>query len=430
MAINGINSYGMGFYNYQSSINNLRLSQAVSKNPKLQQYGGLFSSPTMKKALNPSMSFLKQYTSSMSGLMNAANNLKGTNASGVMNDYKLTSSKESVASVTEKFKSRDNKKISLNVKQLAQAQSNVSSGVKASDAAKTSMNFTVKSKSGLSNVQVSSLTSDGRAKTNRQMLQEAASQINKGSSKVKASVVEKDGNVSLELTGEDTGLMNQFSVSGELGAAEGLDTAKVSAEDAKYSVTIDGKTTDYQSASNEVSVDFARIGVSLKGVGETTIQAGPDAGKVADAVGDLVDAYNSSLKLLNDNYGRGSGVERQLRSLVVGLGSEESLEKLGISINKDGTLKLDKEALKKSMKEDPKFTRDLISGSNGIADKAFNKAQNAMNEKSGSLISGDMSNLQETAVNDPINAFNMYSKGGAYMLTNYYALGMMMNYLV
>lgn len=89
MAINGINSYGMGYYNYQSSINNMRLSQAVS-NPKLQQYNSLFSTSTAKNSLNSSMNFVKQYTSSMSGLMGAANNLRGTNASGVMNNHKVT----------------------------------------------------------------------------------------------------------------------------------------------------------------------------------------------------------------------------------------------------------------------------------------------------------------------------------------------------
>ena len=35
MAINGINSYGMGYYNYQSSINNIRLAQALSKKHKI-----------------------------------------------------------------------------------------------------------------------------------------------------------------------------------------------------------------------------------------------------------------------------------------------------------------------------------------------------------------------------------------------------------
>lgn len=429
MAINGINSYGMGYYNYQSSINNMRLSQAISKNPKLQQYNGLFSSSAAKPAFNSSMNFVKQYTSSMSELLGAANNLKGTNASGVMNNRKVTSSKESVATVTEKFKTKDNKKISLNVTRLAQAQSNVSSSVKASDTAKNNMSFTVKSKNGFANVQVNNLTNDGKARTNKQMLEEAANKINMAKSGVQAKVVEKDGNVSLELTGEETGKINAFTVDGNFGDFSGLDKAKTEAGDAEYSVTENGKTQKYQSATNNVSVDFTRIGVTLKSVGETTIQTETDPEKIVSAVSDLVDAYNSSLKMLNDNYDRGTGVEKQLRNMVMGLGSDKSLEKLGITVNKDATLKLDTEELKKSLKEEPDLVRNLISGPGGIANTAYNKAINGINTRSSSLINGDMQSVQSEMMSNPINLYSTVSRSGAYTMSNYYAVGMMMNYL-
>lgn len=115
-----------------------------------------------------------------------------------------------------------------------------------------------------------------------------------------------------------------------------------------YSVTANGKTTTYESYSNDVSVDSTRIGVTLKSTGKTTIRADVDVDKTVSAVEDLVNAYNSSLKVLNDNYERGTGVDRQLRNLVLGLGSEKSLEKLGITVNKDATLKFDKDVLKKA----------------------------------------------------------------------------------
>lgn len=430
MAINGINSYGMGYYNYQSSINNMRLSQAISKNPKLQQYNNLFSSSTAKNSLNSSMNFVKQYTSSMSGLMSAANNLRGINASGVMSQKKVTSSNEAVAAATEKFKVKDNKKISLNVTQLAQEQSNVSSSVKASDTAKGGMSFTVKSAAGFANVQVSSLTNDGKARTNKDMLQEAANKINFAKAGVKAKVVEKEGKVSLELTGEQTGKINTFTVNGDFGDFSGLDKTKTEAADAEYSVTENGQTTKHQSATNEISLDFTRIGVSLKSVGETTIQTEPDSEKIVSGVSELVNAYNSSMKFLNDNYDRGTGVERQLRNLVMGLGGEKSLEKLGITVNKDATLKFDADTLKKSIKEEPDLVRSLISGSGGIADTAYSKAVNGINTRSSDLINGDMESMQSGTMSDPINMFSVYAKSGPYTMSNYYAVGMMMNYLV
>lgn len=429
MAINRINSYSMGYYDYQASINNIRLTQALSKNSKYIQSSSSVVSP-VTGSLKDSIHFMKQYNSSMSDLMSAANALRSSNRSGVMNDLSVSSSDESVATAKEKFQLRDVKELTLDVTQLAQAQTNVSTGVKASDTASGNMNFTVGNSSNSVEVNVSATNSDGSAKTNLQMLQEAASQINNGSANVHANIVQKDGVASLELTGTRTGVYNGFQVSGDLGAAAGLDKVQTEASNSVYSVTTNGKTMQYESSSNEVSIDSTRIAVNLKGVGKTTIRADVDAERAADAVSNLVNAYNSSLKLLNDNYERGTGVDKQLRNLVAGLGSEQSLEKLGITVNKDATLKFDENVLKKSLKEDPSFTKDLLSGTSGIADRAFNKAMTGMNVNSSSLINSDIEAAENEAMNSPYHAFNLYSKSGAYTLNNYYALGMMINYLV
>ena len=373
MAINGINSYGMGYYDCQSSINNVRLAQALSKNQRYSRSPVSQISP-VKGPLKDSMNFMKTYNSTMSNLMSAANTLRGGNSSSVMNDLTVTSSNEAVATAKEKLTARNVKEMTLDVTQLAQAQTNVSAGVKGSDAAVEDMNFSVGNGIKSVNVNVSAVNKDGSSKTNAQMLREAADQINSGSANVKASVVEKDGMTTLELTGTYTGAANSFEVSGDLGAAKGLDAVQKEAANSIYSVTANGKTTTYESYSNDVSVDSTRIGVTLKSTGKTTIRADVDVDKTVSAVEDLVNAYNSSLKVLNDNYERGTGVDRQLRNLVLGLGSEKSLEKLGITVNKDATLKFDKDVLKKGMKENPSLTKSLISGSNGIANTAFNKA--------------------------------------------------------
>lgn len=429
MAINGIHSYGMGYYDYQSSINNIRLTQALAKNPKFAQSAVSSVSP-IRGSLKDSIHFMKKYNSVMSDLMSTANTLRSVNRTGAMTDLQVTSSDENVATAKEKFNLRDVKEMTLDVSQLAKAQVNTSTGVNASDAAVSDMNFTVGNAANSVDVNVSAVRGDGSTKTNFQMLQEAASQINESSADVRATVVQKDGVASLELTGTRTGVANGFQVNGNLGAAEGLDKVQTEAANSVYSVTMNGRTTKYESQSNEVSVDFARIGVTLKGVGETTIRSDVDADKVSSAVSDLVDAYNASLKLLNDNYGRGAGVDKQLRNLVAGLGSEESLEKLGITVNKDATLKFDEKVLKKSLKEEPSLTKDLISGTSGIANKAFNKATAGMNVNSSTLINHDIESAQAEAMSSPYHAFNLYSRGGAYAMNNYYAVGMMINYLV
>lgn len=376
------------------------------------------------------MAFVKNYSSSMSDLMGSANTLRSANQSGVMNDYVVSSSDASVAKATEKLTVRNAQQMDFDVQQLAAAQVNVSEGVKASDKASSDMDFTVGNALNSVNVKVSAVNSDGSAKTNADMLKEAADQINRGTSNVKASVVQKDGVASLQLEGKYTGAANSFEVTGNLGAAAGADTVKTEAANSKYSVTVGGKTTQHESYSNDVYADSYRIGVELKGVGKTTIKADVDSDKIATALSDLVGSYNSSLKLLNDNYDRGTGVDKQLRNLVAGLGSEQSLKQLGITVNKDATLSFDKDAFAKNMKENPSLTRSLISGPGGIADRAFSKGSTGMNVSSSSLINGDLASAQEESITNPMNAFSSYSRSGAYAMNNYAAVGMMLNYLI
>ena len=104
-------------------------------------------------------------------------------------------------------------------------------------------------------------------------------------------------------------------------------------------------------------------------------------------------------------------------------------EKLGITVNKDATLKFDKDVFAKNMKENPSLTKDLIAGAAGIADKAFNKASSGLRVNSGSLINGDLSDMQSESFTNPYNVFSMYSRSGVYSLNNYAAVGMMFNLL-
>ena len=445
MAINGISSYGLNsIYGYQSSINSLRLSQALSRNPKLNQSYSSSSTSSLtsrKAAMNADISFVKDYSSKMTNLMNAANELKSSNRSGAMSDLAITSTNNDVATASGKLLVKNDKEYKLDVTQVAQAQVNASEGVKASDYAKSAMNFTVGDGKNSVNVSVGTVKANGGSKTNAQMLKEAADQINKSKVGVTASVVEKDGVASLQLEGKETGEGKTFTVSGEqLGAAAGVENVKTESANAKYSVTADGKTTEYETDKNNVSIGYYGVSVELKKAGEATLKAGVDSGSVASALGNLVDAYNSSLKFLNDNYDKGSGVSRQLRNMISGIGSEQSLKQLGITVNKDATLSFSKSTFETNMQKNPSLTKELISGMGGVADRMFNKATSAMNVSSSSLVNGSSqksfsgtssssSSLESMATN-PYSVLGMYSRGGAYNMSNYYAVGMMMNYLI
>ena len=429
MWINGINSYGSGYYNYQAAINNARLVQALSRNPDLNEV--VEKVEPKNSSLSDSFSFVKEYTSSMSSLMQAASELKGASSStSAVNDLTVTSSDTDVATVTERLPVRNYSEYVLDVSQTARAQVNVSDTVTASDTAAEDMDFTVAGSLGTASVQVSSTYDDGTAKTNGTMLREAASQINSQNVGVRASVIEDNGEAYLKLESTHTGEVYGFRAEGQLGAASGADQVQTAALNAEYSVTENGITRNYTSSGNDITIGAGRIGVDLKETGEVTIRSEMDQEKVSSALQDLVSSYNNALKVLNDNYDRGSGVDRQLRSLVRGLGSEQSLAKIGITVNKDATLEFDADVFAESMAREPSLVRDIISGTGGIADTAFNKASGGMNMNSSSLINNDVAEAQYEMMYSPFNVMSMYSRNSAYLHNNFYAVGLMMNYLI
>lgn len=433
MAINGINSFGSSYYSYQSTINHMRLSQALSNNSRASQayagYGSRYSRPR-GTAMQSGINFARQYSTSMSELMSAANELRTSNRSGVVNDLTITSSDTSVATAKEKLTVRDQKDIRLDVQQIAQAQVNVSENVRASARAESDMDFTVDDGSKSIDIRVSAVNGSGISRTNADMLQEAAEQINRGNIGVTASVVQKDGQTSLRLESKSTGADQTFRASGQMGAATGAENVQTEAANAKYAVTGNGLTMQFESRTNEVTVDSTRIGVTLKGTGQTTISAGVDVDKIASALDDLVKSYNSSLKLLGNNYGRGTGVDRQLRNMASGLGSSQAMEKLGITVNKDATLSFDRGSLVENIKENPSQARSLIANVSNMAERAYTKAVTGMNVSSRSLVNGDISGASSKNITNPYNVFAMYSRSGAYNMSNYYAVGTMMNYLI
>lgn len=430
MAIGGIGSSFNNMYGISNSYNDYRLQTALAKHG-LSGTDKTTSRPGTSQAVsNGSVDFLKQYNTAMSDLMSSANSLMAANSSGVMSNLTVSSSDTDIADASINYRPREAKDFTVDVKQLAQAQQNNSNEVRGGQAAAGDMDLKIQSAQGkVINVNVSAKYDDGTAKTNRQMLKEAASQINSANGNVRAKVIEKDGNVSLQISGKETGLHNSFSVSGEFGAAEGLDQETTSAQNAEYTVTQNGRTTSHASDTNSIALDLGRIGVQLKDTGSVKISTAPDDKKIVSAVEDLVKSYNSAIELLSANSGRGSGVERQLRNMLMGIAPERSLELIGITTNKDGTLKVNTETLAEQLKKDPTLTRDIISGANGMASRAYGKATGGLEANSVSLINNDLKAAEVDNITSEYNFMNMFARSGAYNLNNYYALGLMVNYL-
>lgn len=435
MAIGGIGStnyYNSGinssFLNYQSSLNDIKLQNALKK---VGASSGSSSNSKTSTVSSGTTDYIKKYNSAMSDLLKSSNTLKESNSAGALNQLSVSSSDNEILSAKGNYKSTNAQQFEISVSQLASAQQNVSQQFNSTDKATGDINMSIATNLGNIDVNVSAQKTDGTQKNMKEMLQDTANNINLQNSGLTASVVTKDGKSSLQITSKKTGEDGAFVVSGDFANTSGLDTASKAAQNAKYSVTgsKDGITQEYSTSTNDFSLENGKITGTLKKVGDATVNVGVDNKKVVSAVEELVKSYNSAVSLLNSNAARGTGSANQLRSMLASPASAKKMELIGITKNKDGTLSLDKDKLNEMFEKDPDLTKDIIGGQFGIAQGAYAKAQSGITKSSESLINNDLKVARQSKSNDSINFLNKFSSSGAYNTMNYYSLGMMFNYL-
>lgn len=445
MAISGISSY-----NYQTELmlNRLRWSNSQSTSATSTTAGSSTNKTSSSTSTYGSTgTFLTSYQKELLALESAAAKLQDTNSKNVFRDYKAASTDESVATVKGNWRLNGDTEISLNVLSLAQAQKNVSDSHYSQEKveAGADMNLKITNASGLAaDISVSSINQDGSAKTYNQMYQDAAKAINANADLgVRATVSNVEGKVSLVLTAKNTGADAGFTVEGEEGAAAGIGSVALAAQDAVYTVTEGENTQTFHSSTNSVSLDYGRIDAQLKSTGDSIIYTGVDEDDVVSAVKDLVNSYNSVTSMLSANSGRGTGVANHLESFKRGMADEKTLAAIGITFDKEGNMKLDEDALKESLERDYDWTKNIISGQYGMAEKAATKADKALSDSVQSIVdkdlSGDKKSDSSTGTSSALSAnginsssfqyFAAFTKGGAFNLSNYYAVGMLLNTL-
>lgn len=148
----------------------------------------------------------------------------------------------------------------------------------------------------------------------------------------------------------------------------------------------------------------------------------------------MVNSYNSTLKLLNDNAERGAGTVKQLARMVTDPAPAKSMEMVGITVKKDGTLELDAakltEALKTTDKNQLSLYKDILGGYGGVADGIHKDALYGTNMSAKELVGNDLANIQAKRQENPFSAMYSSIKGNVYTLNNQAVTGMMMNMFV
>lgn len=429
---NSIGSSMMGSVgSWYSQMNNMRLIQALSKNNR--SVGNVSSISSMRSKLlnNDSADFLKSYQNKMTDMMGKANALRASNSQNVLGKLSVRSSDSSKISVTSKSPLREKATYQIDVKRLATEQMNFTKGFDGKKNDKMSGQLTISTNYRASpiNINIDSITGSN----NEEKLQKIANEVNRYNAGVSATVIENEGKKMLAIYSDETGAGNAFNISGSFAEETGLDKAEQAAADAEYTVSKEGgySIQSYTSASNDIQLGGYKIDATLKDVGKATVTVGTDASKTADAVKEMIDSYNSTLRFLDNNSDRGMGVLTQMKRMVRPPISERSMKTLGITANSDGTLNFDRTAFNKSMAKSPSLVNSLLSGPSGLAEGIYKDAKSGMSVSSASLTGGNMFDSRYSGASYMqsmgLSFGGTYSRSGVLNLLNLNSVGALMN---
>lgn len=208
-----------------------------------------------------------------------------------------------------------------------------------------------------------------------------AAKINAAGLRVSASVFNDGTNYRLQVRGLDTGAANTIAFAGAEATALGLNAPGSkfqSAQDA--SIQIDGFTVTRP--TNQISGAIQGVTLALTDVTTTaaTVQVKGDPAGLQTKVQSVVDSYNAVINKIHQvaGYGTTKGTnaalqgDSALRTITqrlqgaltskVGIGAYQTLSTIGLTSNRDGTLKLDSTKLSAALTSDAAGVATLLAG--------------------------------------------------------------------
>jgi flagellar hook-associated protein 2 len=238
-----------------------------------------------------------------------------------------------------------------------------------------------------------------------------AAAINAAGTGVTASVITDNQGTRLVMKGA-TGAANSFTFTNTSantaldaftwdGAAGGM-TRQVEAKDAI--ILLDGVEQHYSTNTVDNAIAHLRIDLNKAAPGTSvTLASTEPTTSMRDLMVEFVDAYNTLMKALNTSSAKGADsssagvlngeasirdMKRQLSQMTSTVlttsGTYKTLSSIGVSTNRDGTLKLDTDALDKALAADakgitqmlnPAVKSDTTPGLAGLMDSVRDKIQ-------------------------------------------------------
>lgn len=383
------NSYNLvhSLFSYKSMNNNIQPFDFGQDNTSKTSFGGLLSgtSSTIGGFLTGTKNVLGSYTS----LNKEAAALASTKPGSLFDKRSADISNSKVVSATVNDKTQIGSFYSLKVNQLATSQQNTGNWLDAKSTwlapgtpNGTKVDYKVQlqtnSSGTIKNTTVAFSANGGD--TNKQALEKAASALNATglvSAKVESKTVDGVEQVRLAVSSSKTGTDSAFTITDTQGgftAQADIGTVTTNAQDAKYDVN----GVFYTSQSNQIKIDKGQVSLDLKGTtkpGETVnIKVTPGVADMVDQVSKFVGEYNNTVKSLADNAGF---VNSQVLDITKFTAQDKfRLGDRGITVNSDGTLKIDEKKLEAALKTDFAATRGTLTS---LAKTVQNKTSAVIN---------------------------------------------------
>ena len=424
--IGGIGRTSFSWFN-PAAMNDFKLAQALANKPNIPSV-----SPVQKPSLYPGVSqqFLKEYRQNFTDLEKMASELAQTGKNSPFEQLGATSANGDIVQAQLKGNKTKEGIYTIDVQQLAQAQVNTSKSYASDKIPGTGGKIVLETSQGSFELEIDA----SQAESSQEVFEAIAEEINGLEAGVTASVVKKDGAYALSVTSAETGIENAFTISGDYAQELGLDTAAQMAQDAVYTIGREGDILGpetYTSGSNNAK--FGEMELQLKQTGSTTIEVGTDIDAVADKVEKLVKQYTDTMNFLEKNMGRSPGVAKQLQKMMSLPVSYKSMQAVGISLTANGYT-FDREKFAKAYEKNPSLVEDVISGSHGFAAGVEKDAQDGLRAESSLSVpqAGQQGGIRPPQPGDiydrqALTMLSTYNKTGVYNLSNYYAVGAMLN---
>ena len=169
-------------------------------------------------------------------------------------------------------------------------------------------------------------------------------------------------------------------------------------------------------------------------------------GNMVSAIEKFVDDYNTTMSFLKNNNGMTATAAEDMASFERSTLTDKALQTFGLSKDKDGFLSVDKKKLTESLEQSYDFVKETVGGQYGIAERVGTKATRILDspvdrilgtnstektdetsKKENSSSTSGKTSSSKSAMTDSFTSFANFAKSGAFNLTNYYAVGMLLN---